>query len=630
MGLMSTMRRRLAGRVTFLVTLALVAIVVPSPTAQAGAGDMTFVGHGWGHGRGMGQYGALGYAVNFGWSSAQILDHFYGGTVASTAGNPEMTVELLGLTGRDTIVTGSGLAINRVPVGPAALIRRTAAGTFQVYTAPGCGGTWAKRGLPLGSGLTISTSGAAGGVLGNLVRVCEAKGERAYRGSLTVVNNVGTQRTINHLPTESYLRGVVPNESSPSWGSLGGGRGMQALRAQAVAARGYALASNRIINKINVSHTCDTTACQVYLGAGFKTGTGLASLENSLSDAAISGTAGVVRRRGGALIRTEFSSSTGGYTAGGAFPAVVDAGDSVVQNPRHNWTKTLPLSVVAARLRTGAIRTIGVTASNGLGQNGGRATNVRVVNTAGVVKDFTGNAVRLALGLNSDWFTISGFTSAEAQAVVRALYQDLLGRPVDASGLATWTGLLGRGVSQSALVASLTKSGEYVRLRVGQPKKPSLQEASQEAYWEVLGRAPDAGGLAAWSREILAGRVPVDDVQRRLYSSQEFYVKSGGTPGGFVAHLYQSILGRPAAPSDITRWAAHLNPRSTVINSVWFSMEAAMHRAGGYYQLFLNRAPDRAGEQAWARVLLAKGAGAVRVGMAGSGEYRLLAVKRFP
>ena len=94
------------------------------------------------------------------------------GTVAGTAGNPEMTVELMGLTGRDTIVTGSGLAINRVPVGPAALIRRTAAGTFQVYTAPGCGGPWtAKAGL-LGSGLTISTSGSQA-VLGNLVRVCE-------------------------------------------------------------------------------------------------------------------------------------------------------------------------------------------------------------------------------------------------------------------------------------------------------------------------------------------------------------------------------------------------------------------------------------------------------------------------
>jgi peptidoglycan hydrolase-like amidase len=614
---MSILHRRRAGRIAQIAALALVAIVVPPPTAQAAAGDMTFVGHGWGHGRGMGQYGALGYAVNFGWSSAQILDHFYGGTVASTAGNPEMTVELLGLTGRDTIVIGSGLAINRVLVGPAALIRRTAAGTFQVYTAPGCGGPWKARAGLLGSGLTISTSGSQA-VLGNLVRVCEATGERAYRGSLTVVNNVGTQRTINHLPSESYLRGVVPHESPASWGSLGGGRGMQALRAQAVAARTYALASSRPSG----AHTCDTTACQVYLGAGFKTGTSLASLENGLTDTAISGTAGVVRRRAGALIRTEFSSSTGGYTAGGAFPAVVDAGDSVVQNPRHNWTTTLPLSVVASRLGTGAIRTIAVTARNGLGADGGRATTVTVTSTSGVLTRFTGDAVRLKLGLNSDWFSISGFTPAEAQAVVRALYQDLLGRPADPTGLAGWTGLLGRGVSQSALVASLTKSGEYVQRRI------------RNAYTDAFGatRNVDAVGLAAWSREILAGRVSVDDVQRRLYSSQEFYLRSGQTPGGFVAKLYTSILGRTASSAEVALWALKVNQlgRARVADTIWFSMEAAMHRAGGYYQLFLNRVPDPAGQQAWARVLLANGEGAVRVGMAGSGEYRLLALKRFP
>jgi SpoIID/LytB domain protein len=598
-----------------LATVALVAVVLPPTTAQAAVGDMTFVGHGWGHGRGMGQYGALGYALNFGWSSAQILNHFYGGTVASTAGNPEMTVELLGLTGRDTIVTGSGLAINRVLVGPAALIRRTAAGTFQVLTAPGCGGPWKPRAGLLGSGLTISTSGSQA-ALGNLVRVCEAKGERAYRGSLTVVNNGGTQRTINHLPSESYLRGVVPHESPASWGSLGGGKGMQALRAQAVAARTYALASSRPSG----AHTCDTTACQVYLGAGFKTGTSLASLENSLSDAAISGTAGVVRRRGGALIPTEFSSSTGGYTAGGAFPAVGDAGDSVVQNPRHNWATTLPLSVVAARLGTGAIRSIAVTARNGLGENGGRATNVRVVTTAGVMKNFTGNAVRLALGLNSDWFTISGVTLPEAQSVVKALYQDLLRRNVDPTGLTSWSLLLASGVGQPALVASLTKSREYVQLRV------------RQAYLKVLGRAPDAAGLAGWSAQILAGRVPVDDVQRRFYSSQEFYLKSGGTPGGFVAHLYTSILGakRVATPAEVALWVDKVRKygRGRVVDSIWFSFEAASARAGDYYLLFLKRVADPAGRAAWARILLAKGDGAVRTGIAGSQEYWNLAQSR--
>ena len=58
------------------------------PASAAGAPETARVeisGHGWGHGRGLGQYGSYGYAENYGWTSAQILDHFYGGTVAGPA-----------------------------------------------------------------------------------------------------------------------------------------------------------------------------------------------------------------------------------------------------------------------------------------------------------------------------------------------------------------------------------------------------------------------------------------------------------------------------------------------------------------------------------------------------------------
>jgi hypothetical protein len=70
--------------------------------------------------------------------------------------------------------------------------------------------------------------------------------------------------------------------------------------------------------------------------------------------------------------------------------------------------------------------------------------------------------------------------------------------------------------------------------------------------------------------------------------------------------------------------------RSKVTDSIWFSTEGAMYRAGKYYVLFLKRTADPGGRAGWARVLLAQGEGAVRVGIAGSGEYRLLALKRFP
>src|SRR5450759_4990680 len=111
----------------------------------------------------------------------------------------------------------------------------------------------------------------------------------------------------------------------------------------------------------------------------------------------------------------------------------------------------------------------------------------------------------------------------QARSVVRALYQDLLLRGVDPAGLQSWGAMLAGSGSQTALVASLTKSQEYVQLRIGQ------------AYLAVLGRGPDPHGMAGWTAQILAGRVPVDDVQRQFYSSAEFLSRSGGTTKGFVA-----------------------------------------------------------------------------------------------
>jgi hypothetical protein len=203
---------------------------------------------------------------------------------------------------------------------------------------------------------------------------------------------------------------------------------------------------------------------------------------------------------------------------------------------------------------------------------------------------------------------------------VKALYADLLLRPVDATGLASWSGFLAGGGSQTELVASLTRSGEYVRLRV------------RQAYTGVLERAPDAVGLATWSNEILAGRIPVDAVQRIFYDTQEYYQRSGGTPSGYVDRLYRTAFLRPPTPTESIHWSGQIAVvgRSKVVDSIWFSMEAAMFRAGSYYRVFLKRDPDRAGQEMWARTLLTRGEGAVRIGIAGSSEYRMLSLKRYP
>ena len=141
------------------------------------------------------------------------------------------------------------------------------------------------------------------------------------------------------MPLDRYVRGVVPREVSAGWADQGSGAGYQAVKAQAVAARSYAWAEARY----TYAKTCDGSTCQVYSGAAVRTAAGVLSpLEDPRTDRAVADTRGQVRIDAkGAVARTEFSSSTGGYTAGGTFPAVVDEGDALAQNPNAAWVASV-------------------------------------------------------------------------------------------------------------------------------------------------------------------------------------------------------------------------------------------------------------------------------------------------
>jgi SpoIID/LytB domain protein len=380
-----------------LVGAAVLTTVQASPASAAITGDVTFTGHGYGHGRGLGQWGSYGYATA-GASYQDIVRHYYGGTTISTQPDGPVTVQLTGQDGQDLVVTsGRGFSVGGIPVSGGAAARVTARpdGSFLLSTSMGCAApvVWTTA-IP---NSRVAPSVEPGGDVGAMLSLCTYTGTKQYRGELSVVWANGGQRTVNTLRMEDYLRGVVPRESPATWGDAAGGKGIEALKAQAVAARSYAWAENRS----SWARTCDTTACQVYSGAGAN-GT---SVEDRRTDAAVAGTAGVVMRTAaGAVVRTEFSSSTGGYTAGGEFPAVLDEGDSA--SPYHNWSQTISASVVAGAFGVGELLDIRVVKRNGLGADGGRVLSVQVVGTARTVTA-TGSYVRSQLGLRSDWFSVA-------------------------------------------------------------------------------------------------------------------------------------------------------------------------------------------------------------------------------
>jgi len=403
----------------------------PVPPAGSAPGvTVAFSGHGWGHGRGMGQYGALGYAVGQGWSYHQILDHFYGGTVPGQApAGTLMTIDVTAQDGLDTIVaqpTGMlavspATGVSCAPGVPCAVrITRTGPGTWSVYQGTSCatGPTaWKLTAAAVSApSVQVSPTAPPSDAVSSMLELCEADGTRWFRGALWAVDAGSSQATVNHVPLESYLLGVVPNESPASWGTLGGGAGEQALMAQAVAARSYALASSYA----PYATTCDTTTCQVYRGRAFQPTGGTmideeGTAEFASTDQAVTSTAGEIRvfsagggGPAGTVAWTEYSSSTGGYTAGGVFPAVPDTGDATASNPNHTWNATVPATTIESAFGTGLGRltSVQVTGRNGFGDLGGRVTTLTLHFTGGPVTT-TGTSFAGAVALKSNWFTVT-------------------------------------------------------------------------------------------------------------------------------------------------------------------------------------------------------------------------------
>lgn len=366
------------------------------PPAAASTGSVTIYGHGWGHGRGMGQFGAQGYATLYSWSAAQILNHFYGGTTSgSIAAGSVITVRLVAQDGSDLTVTSAAdfkVAGTTYAAGQAVVARADSSGKYWVATKASCGaaaGSWVEVSGPIVFSSSVADPGTD---LGKMLSIC---GGPTYRGELYLIWADNSARTVNRLLVEDYLRGVVPRES-PSWFAAA------ALQAQAVAARSYGMAEGgENGSRYTYAKTCDTTSCQVYGGAGLNG----QRRETTSTDAAVAATANAVRRFGnGSLARTEFSSSTGGWTAGGTFPAVIDEGDSVSSNPRHSWTATLQRADLESRYGLGTFVNINVVTRNGFGQWGGRVTKLQVVGTSNTAT-LTGEQFRADWGLYSTYFS---------------------------------------------------------------------------------------------------------------------------------------------------------------------------------------------------------------------------------
>jgi stage II sporulation protein D len=155
-----------------------------------------------------------------------------------------------------------------------------------------------------------------------------AVGGRTYRGNFRLRTGQEGLLLINELPMEEYLRGVVPVEMGPYQFPE-----LEALKAQAVAARTYAVAHLGDHDDEGWD-ICATPACQAYHGAG---------AEHSLSDRAIQETAGIIIIHDGRPIDAMYTSTCGGHTED-ASELFSGRGFSYLSGVACAWDRPIPLA----------------------------------------------------------------------------------------------------------------------------------------------------------------------------------------------------------------------------------------------------------------------------------------------
>ena len=352
-------------------------------TASAQTISFTFTGRGYGHGIGMSQYGAEGDALH-GWSAAKITAWYYQGTTLS----PEPTTTAI------RVLLGSGQTAAAVGVQGAGEL--TDLHTGKPYPlAAGVGYTLRPAGagvLVEGPGTTKVVQTAAGITITPTGSGLVSFGGRAYRGTLATTAAGGHLTTINTVPIESYLRGVVAEEMPSGWATT-------ALQAQAIASRSFALASRR-----------PTAAFDVYPDVRSQMYGGVAG-ETSRTDAAISATAGEAVTYHGTIVQAFFFSSSGGHTesindawGGPAVPYLVgvpDPYDGI--SPMDPWRA--PPTYTGTRL--GQLLGLGAPVTQIAIISRGTSPRVRMTRitlAGGRTVDVSGAAIQDALGLPSTWF----------------------------------------------------------------------------------------------------------------------------------------------------------------------------------------------------------------------------------
>jgi stage II sporulation protein D len=377
----------LRGTRTILIAALLLALALPAAAsamvlgvgAQKAAKAKTWVvkGAGYGHGVGMSQYGAYGYAKN-GFVYPDILTHYYTATTLGTTADQSVRV-LLRDGARSVFFRGAGSACGAGLNSNKGYVAKRKGSGVVVRTKKG------RRIARCGSAMTA--------VAAPTIRV---GGKGTYRGSLEARASGRGLQAINVVEIEDYVKGVVSKESPASWP-------IEALKAQAVAARSYALSTG---DRGGTFNHYDDTRSQVYAGVG---------AETAKTNQAVDATRLQVVLYAGKIAQTFFFSTSGGHTENNELSSlgfgqppvpylrgVDDPYEAEAGSPYSRWKRKFSVRRMTSALRSlglrGKLRNVAVVQ---------RGTSPRIVRAdligSGGTTSVSGPQLRSALGLPDTW-----------------------------------------------------------------------------------------------------------------------------------------------------------------------------------------------------------------------------------
>ena len=386
-----------SGVAAVLVALMLGICLVFTSAAQAATGDFVIQGRGWGHGAGMSQEGAH-EAAKLGYSYRQILSFYYQGATISTLNNPSQSLTVrLTYTPMSSSPSSNPVSFYQVvltAVGTPATLT-TSAGTQSVAAGASVrvqysGGKAAIAGTTqLFAYVQLSPSSSSGRVRiqVTLTKGAKAQAVREYWGLIRLAPDRTGLGVYNTLPMDKYVGDI--KEVPGSWPA-------EAVKAQAVAARSYALAAQ-------TGTMYDDTRSQCYGGYIFN---GAVS-ENSGDVSAATATTGKYLSYGGKVLTAYFSDDSGGYISNyswgsvmsAPFVAKADPWTTAAQSSYSSWSYTISqqaMNSALSRLGIGSIVSLSVATRDTADPNS-HARTIKVVGTTGTAT-ISASSLRTYLG----------------------------------------------------------------------------------------------------------------------------------------------------------------------------------------------------------------------------------------